>query len=190
MRKILVIDNKDSFVYNLVQLLKNSAGCSFEVVQNDRVDFGTLSRFSRILLSPGPGIPSEAGEMMELLADCKNSHSILGVCLGHQGIAELCGGQLFQLPYPRHGHESILKITDPGDPLLAGINSGIRIGRYHSWVVDPLFFPSELQISSVDEDGNIMSFYHKSLPLFGLQFHPESVISQSGQQIINNWLLK
>lgn len=188
--KILVVDNQDSFVYNLVQLLKQNGGCRFEVMLNNRIEFGRLSCFDKILLSPGPGLPGEAGDMMRLIRMCKDTHPMLGICLGHQALAEIFGASLSQLPYPKHGHESRLSITDRRDTLFKDIPDGIRIGRYHSWVAEPETFPADLSISGRDEDGNIMAFYHRYLPLHGLQFHPESIISESGQQLLDNWLLE
>lgn len=188
MKRILIVDNYDSFVYNLVQLLDEAGGCNYDVVFNDRIDFEALHLYDNILLSPGPGIPAEAGKTTELLDYCKNTHAILGVCLGFQALVELFGGKLLQLKHPRHGHESLLTITDPHDVLLKGLHSGTRIGRYHSWVVEPASLPPELKVSGVDEDGNIMSVYHERLPLHGVQFHPESIITEAGEQMIRNWI--
>jgi anthranilate synthase component 2 len=188
MQHILVIDNHDSFVYNLVQLLRQNGRCRFEIISNDRIAHCHPRRFDKILLSPGPGIPEEAGDMPALIDQCKHTHPILGICLGHQAIAENFGASLQQLTSPRHGHSSPLNITDPGDPLFRQIPPGTPIGRYHSWVIDPAGLPACLKISSLDEEGHIMSFYHASLPIHGLQFHPESIITRHGRQIINNWL--
>lgn len=188
MQHILVIDNHDSFVYNLVQLLRQNGRCRFEIISNDRIADCHPRRFDKILLSPGPGIPEEAGDMPALIDQCKHTHPILGICLGHQAIAENFGASLQQLTSPRHGHSSPLNITDPGDPLFRQIPPGTPIGRYHSWVIDPAGLPACLKISSLDEEGHIMSFYHASLPIHGLQFHPESIITRHGRQIIDNWL--
>lgn len=188
MKRILIVDNYDSFVYNLVQLLNEVGNCRFDMAYNDRIDFKALHLYDKILLSPGPGLPAEAGKMPELLARCKDTHAILGVCLGFQALGELFGGTLLRLEHPRHGHESRLTITDPADLLLYGVDNGTKIGRYHSWVVRPEDLPSELKVSGVDEEGNIMSFYHESLPLHGVQFHPESIITEAGKQMIRNWV--
>lgn len=189
MKKILVIDNYDSFVFNIVQLIRESGiSPSCDVVRNDSIDFSSLSQYQGIILSPGPGIPSESGDLLHLIDTCKYSHPLLGICLGHQAIAQSFGATLYNMPYPLHGHRTTLKITDPADPLLAGITAPIIVGRYHSWVVNPDSFPRELLVSSLDETGNIMSFRHTSLPIYGVQFHPESFISNCGAAMINNWL--
>lgn len=189
MKKILVIDNYDSFVFNIVQLLREASEApEFTVVRNDRIDFSVLGNYSGIILSPGPGLPSEAGDLLRLIDVCKNTHPILGICLGHQAIAESFGASLFNLPVPLHGHRSRLYQVDGGDLLLSGLLQPIVVGRYHSWVVNPVTLPPELVVSSVDEQGNIMSFYHCELPVYGLQFHPESYISDCGRGIMRNWL--
>ncbi len=188
MQRILVIDNHDSFVYNLVQLLKYNGHCHFEVTANDRIEMLRVHRYDKVLLSPGPGIPQEAGKLSELIGYCKNTHPILGVCLGHQAIAEVFGARLLQLPFPRHGHSSPLQFTSAEDPIFRNIPGDIRVGRYHSWTVDPDSLPEELKISAIDEEEHIMAFFHTRLPIHGLQFHPESVITRYGQRIINNWI--
>lgn len=189
MKKILVIDNYDSFVFNIVQLLREASMVpQFDVVRNDRIDFNLLGEYSGIILSPGPGLPSEAGALLRLINYCKLTHPMLGICLGHQAIAECFGASLYNLPYPLHGHRSVLHRTNEGDNLFAGISGSITVGRYHSWVIDPATLPSQLIVSSVDEQHNIMSFYHCDLPIHGVQFHPESFISDCGPQIMENWL--
>ena len=190
MKRILVIDNHDSFVYNLVQILRENEHCLFDIVYNDRIDFSTLNRYDKLLLSPGPGIPSEAGDLLRLIDTCKTTHSILGVCLGHQAIAECFGARLQQLDYPKHGHTSPLTIVDNSDIIYQDIISPVQVGRYHSWIIDPQTLPSFLKVSALDEDGNIMSFYHESLPLHGVQYHPESIITTHGKEIINNWVIQ
>lgn len=190
MKRILVIDNHDSFVYNLVQILRENENCQFDIVYNDRIDFSVLDRYDKLLLSPGPGIPREAGDLLPLIDRCKTTHSILGVCLGHQAIAECLGARLQQLDFPKHGHTSPLVITDPADILYRRITSPVQVGRYHSWIINPRTLPSSLKISALDEEGNIMSFYHESLPLHGVQYHPESIITSHGRAIINNWIIE
>ena len=185
---ILIIDNHDSFVYNLVQILRETGLCNFDIVQNHEIDFSALNRYDKLLLSPGPGIPSEAGQLLELIERCKTTHSILGVCLGHQAIAESFGAQLRQLPFPKHGHESRLILTENKDSLYKGLQTPITVGRYHSWVINPETIPHTLKISAYDEDGNIMSFYHQTLPIHGVQYHPESIITPWGKQILLNWI--
>lgn len=192
MKKLLVIDNYDSFVFNIVQLLRESAAApGFEVVRNDQIPLEHLEGYGGILLSPGPGLPSEAGDLMRLIHICRHSHPMLGICLGHQALAEAFGSALYQLPRPLHGHRTELKITDRADPLFAGLaGRRLLVGRYHSWVVDPATLPSELVASSCDEEGHIMSFYHRTLPIHGLQFHPESYISNCGKELLENWLIR
>lgn len=188
MKHVLVIDNHDSFVYNLVQLLRENRHCSFDIVYNDQINFNTLHLYDKILLSPGPGIPEEAGQLLDLIHHCKYTHSILGVCLGHQAIAMSFGAKLTQLPFPKHGHESELSFVDKNDIIYKYTQQPFKVGRYHSWVVSPESLPPVLQVSSVDEEGNIMSFYHRTLPIHGVQYHPESIITKQGRQLINNWL--
>lgn len=187
MKKILVIDNYDSFVYNLVQILKEYTSCKFDIVRNDMIPFDRLSNYDKILLSPGPGIPEEAGQLMELIDRCHNSHSILGVCLGHQALGQYFGAKLIQVPHPWHGHKSEIKITDIEDKLYKDLPRSIAVGRYHSWLLSNDKFPQCIKITSTDEDGNIMSFSHKMLPVYGVQYHPESIITEYGKNIIRNW---
>lgn len=189
MKKVLVVDNYDSFVYNVIQLLREAAApVAYDIVRNDKIDFSGLGDYGGILLSPGPGIPAEAGELLKLIEFCKHTHPMLGICLGHQAIAETFGASLYNLPRPLHGHCSVLKRVDEHDPLLEDLTDPIHVGRYHSWVIDPETMPGELIASSIDEQGNIMSFYHRGLPIHGIQFHPESYISDCGTGIIGNWL--
>ena len=154
----------------------------------EKIDFSGLGDYGGILLSPGPGIPAEAGELLKLIEFCKYTHPILGICLGHQAIAETFGASLYNLSRPLHGHRSVLKKVDEHDPLFEDLADPIQVGRYHSWVIDPETMPGELITSSIDEQGHIMSFYHTELPIHGIQFHPESYISDCGSGIIRNWL--
>ena len=188
MRKILVVDNHDSFVYNLVELLRANENCTFDVVLSDDLDLERAGEYDMFLLSPGAGLPMERPMMMKLIERYASSRSILGVCLGFQALVEFFGGGLYQLPYPKHGHTSTLSILKSEDLLFKGLPKEIKVGRYHSWVVNQKVLPKDFYISSEDEDGNIMSMTHKTLPLYGVQFHPESIISQYGQQIIDNWI--
>ncbi len=189
MKKILVIDNYDSFVFNIVQLLREAPETPlFDMVHNDCIDFTRLEEYGGLLLSPGPGVPSEAGELNKLIEKCSHSHSILGICLGHQAIAEVFGAKLVNLPFPLHGHHSLLTPVGEGDMLLRELDGPAVVGRYHSWVVDPEGLPEDLQVTSVDESGNIMSLKHRSLPVFGVQYHPESYMSNCGKILISNWL--
>ncbi|MDP3451588.1 MAG: aminodeoxychorismate/anthranilate synthase component II [Bacteroidales bacterium] len=193
MKRILLIDNYDSFVFNVLHLLKRVTSCSTDICFNDKIPFSSIGNYSHIVLSPGPGLPSEAGDLFKLIDLCRESHSILGICLGHQAIAEYFGAKLINLKHPLHGHKSLLKITDPNDPLVGGwsepgsSNVMQEVGLYHSWAVSPKDFPECLSVGSVNEEGIIMSLYHRTLPLFGVQFHPESVISVNGERVIRNW---
>lgn len=192
MNRVLLINNYDSFVYNVLHLLKRVTGYETDVVMNDCIPFGELGRYSHIVLSPGPGIPSEAGQLLKLIEFSYKTHSILGICLGHQAIAQYFGASLLNLSHPLHGHKSTLTILDKADPLVGNLHdrypdSATEVALYHSWAVDSQNFPSGLTIGSVNEDGIIMSLFHKRLPIFGLQFHPESVITTHGQEIIKNW---
>ena len=187
--RILIIDNYDSFVFNIVQLIKETAYKPlFDVVKNNAIPFDTLNHYQGIILSPGPGIPSEAGDLMKLIDLCATTHSILGICLGHQAIIEYFGGKIINLRAPMHGHRSYLTITDSTDSLFRNIKDGTAIRRYHSWSADKSSLPACLTVSSYDEEGNVMSVKHNNLPIHGLQFHPESYISECGSSIINNWL--
>lgn len=188
MKRILVIDNNDSFVYNAVQLLRE-AEARVEVRRSDSLEGVLLSEYDGVLLSPGPGLPSEAeGLMAGIDAIEKAGISVLGICLGHQALAQHFGARLLNMEAPLHGHASRLSIVDRQDPLLRGLREPSLVGRYHSWVVDPASLPAELSVSSYDEQGNIMSLRHRSRPVYGVQFHPESCISNCGGQIIRNWL--
>lgn len=189
MKKILIIDNYDSFVFNIVQMLREAKTTSgYDLVRNDRVDFTALDQYGGIILSPGPGIPSEAGELMRVVRECMHSHPMLGICLGHQAIAEACGARLIKLQHPLHGHPSFIRRTKHYDPLWNGRPEKQLVGRYHSWVVDPASLPPELLVTSLDESDNIMSLRHIKFPLYGVQFHPESAISDNGILLMNNWL--
>ena len=195
MKKILLIDNYDSFVYNIVHLVKSATGHELEICCNDLIPFSRLNEFSHIILSPGPGLPSEAGDLLKLIDMCKDTHSILGICLGHQAIACCFGGRLLNLSNPLHGHKSLLKLADTSDPVLGRIYDGnglfpaIEVGLYHSWAVDTNSLPDELSVGSVNEYGIPMSVFHKKFKIYGMQFHPESVISEYGVNIMSNWVL-
>ncbi len=184
-----MINNYDSFVYNVVQLLRESPlEPSVDVVLNDEVCLDDVVRSDGVVLSPGPGIPKEANRLEEMIRQIiRLAKPVLGICLGHQALAEAFGARLEQLSAPLHGHPSPLKITDREDALFRGCDTPV-VGRYHSWVVASDSIPDDLKVSSMDEDGHIMSFYHAHLPIHAVQFHPESVITESGQRMIDNWL--
>ena len=187
--KILVVDNYDSFTFNLVHLLQE-CGMDCTVLRNDKFLLEDVAAYDKILLSPGPGIPEEAGLLLEVIRTYGNSKSILGICLGQQAIAEVYGGKLFNLKKPVHGTATPLKIMTKDEPLFKGLPERFMIGRYHSWAVDQLDFPEALEITAVDDDGIIMALSHKEYDVKGLQFHPESVLSEHGKKLIENWLNK
>ena len=187
---ILLIDNRDSFVYNVKALIEQcNVADRVDVVPNDKIDFGRLGYYSGIVLSPGPGIPNEAADMPKLIDICENTHSILGICLGHQAIAEHFGAKLHNLPHPLHGKQGKLKVVKPEDILLRGLSCCETIGHYHSWVVAWEELPKCIEVTATDNENNIMSFSHKSKPLYGLQFHPESFMTSCCKTIVQNWLL-
>ncbi len=188
MKKLLVIDNYDSFTYNLVHILEAIGSYEVVVKRNDEVDAEEALTFDKIVLSPGPGIPSEAGNMPEIIRSIALQKPILGVCLGHQALTEFFGGELLNLPKVYHGIEGQLIKTDKECPILKGINDNFQAGRYHSWVSEKTSFPKELLVTSEDEKGEIMSFRHESLPVYGVQFHPESIMTQDGRLMMENFL--
>ena len=184
-----MIDNYDSFVYNLKAYFEE-LGREILVKRSDEITLDEIEDLKPegIILSPGPKRPRDAALCVETVRRFQKRIPILGVCLGHQAIAECLGAHLQQLDHPKHGHASPLFITDSADTLYHEITTPMQVGRYHSWIVDPQTLPPCLKISAVDEEGNIMSFYHESLPLHGVQYHPESIITSHGKEIISNWL--
>lgn len=185
--KILIIDNYDSFTYNLVHLV-NELGLQCEVWRNDQFKIEDVDRFSHIILSPGPGIPSEAGLLLQVIEKYAPTKSIFGVCLGQQAIAEVFGGKLYNLPQPMHGIATPIKITNTNEPLFADLPNEFKVGRYHSWVVEK-DLPEVLEITAIDEeDGSVMALRHKQYNVRGVQFHPESVLTDYGKEMMHNWL--
>lgn len=185
--KILVIDNYDSFVYNLVHYLEEF-DCEVTVVRNDKFDLESVGNYDKVLLSPGPGIPDEAGQLKALIQQWAGRIPILGVCLGQQAIAEVFGGRIVNLDAVFHGVATQTKITVADESLFEGMGPDIEVGRYHSWVVDPEELPEVLEITSLDTNGQIMSLRHKELDVKGVQFHPESVLTPEGKKMIENWV--
>lgn len=185
--KILVIDNYDSFVYNLVHYLEE-LDCEVTVKRNDKFDLEEVENYDKILLSPGPGIPDEAGLLKAVIVKYAASKPILGVCLGQQAIGEVFGGKLENLSHVFHGVATTATVISENEPLFQGIEKHFEIGRYHSWVVSKEEFPEDLEVTSVDENGQIMSLRHKVYDVCGVQFHPESVLTPMGKQIIKNWI--
>jgi len=186
--KILVFDNYDSFTYNLVQLIRELAPKAVvEVFRNDEIALEAVKAYDKILLSPGPGVPSESGLLLPLIKEYAASKSIFGVCLGQQAIGESFGGQLTNLSKVYHGIATPIELTTPS-VLFEGLPAKFNVGRYHSWVVDEKNFPADLIVTSKDESGYIMSLEHKIYDIKGVQYHPESVLTPEGGKIINNWL--
>ena len=186
--KILVFDNYDSFTYNLVQLIKEIAtDAKVEVFRNDEIPLEQVKGYDKILLSPGPGVPSESGLLLPLIKEYAASKSIFGVCLGQQAIGESFGGTLSNLSKVYHGIATPIHLTNPSS-LFEGLPNTFSVGRYHSWVVNENDLPNELIITSKDDEGYIMSLEHKTYDVKGVQYHPESVLTPEGAKIISNWL--
>lgn len=184
--KIVIIDNYDSFTYNLSHLVKE-LGAEVTVLRNDSFPIEELETYDKILLSPGPGIPKEAGLLLEVIRTYAGKKPILGVCLGEQAIGEVFGGKLTNLSEVYHGIQSPIRIT-ASDYLFEGLPEEILVGRYHSWVIDRENFPDALEITAVSQEGYIMALRHKDFDVQGIQFHPESVLTPDGKKIISNWL--
>jgi anthranilate synthase component 2 len=188
MNKILIIDNYDSFTYNLVHLV-NEIGLQCEVWRNDKFAIDDVNAFDRIILSPGPGIPAEAGLLLEVIEKYASSKSIFGVCLGQQAIAEVFGGKLYNLSQPMHGIATPILVTDQEEKLFIGLPQSFKVGRYHSWVVDEKAIPDSLTVTAIDEaDNSVMALRHNQFDVRGVQFHPESVLTEYGKELMKNWL--
>ncbi len=191
--KILVFDNYDSFTYNLVHLVEKITHIKVDVYRNDQIQLEKVKEYDKIILSPGPGIPEEAGLLLPLIKEYAATKSILGVCLGHQAIGEAFGGTLTNLSTVFHGVATPIKIQHPRskkqNAVLADLPDTIEVGRYHSWVVNREDFPVDLEITAEDETGMIMALQHKTFDVQGVQFHPESVLTPVGERILRNWLV-
>lgn len=193
--KIVMIDNYDSFTYNLVHLVKE-LGADITVFRNDQFELEQLEEFDKIMLSPGPGIPSEAGKLLDVIKTYAGVKPILGICLGEQAIGESFGGTLVNLSDVFHGVQTPAHVVDfiehgehKIDYIFRGINSDILVGRYHSWVVDAESLPDCLEATCLSNEGQVMALRHKEFDIRGIQFHPESVLTPDGKKMINNWLL-
>lgn len=191
---ILVFDNYDSFTYNLVHLVEKITGIKPDVYRNDGIALDKIGAYDKIVLSPGPGIPTEAGLLLPLIREYASTKSILGVCLGHQAIGEAFGGRLLNLSTVYHGvstsiHKSGSENVKPND-ILHDLPETFMVGRYHSWVLSDEGFPEELEVTARDEQGLIMGLQHKSWDIQGVQFHPESVLTPDGEKMMRNWLKK
>ena len=188
-KKVLIIDNYDSFTYNLVHLV-NELGRDVEVWRNDKFELSDVAEYDQIILSPGPGIPEEAGLLLDVIREYAPVKSIFGVCLGQQAIAEAFGGTLLNLGRPMHGIATPITVVDPEEVLFKECPQEINVGRYHSWVVNPEGLPDSLVITATDKDEEIMALRHKEYDVRGVQFHPESVLTDYGKQMVKNWLEK
>jgi len=187
MKKILIFDNYDSFTYNLLHTVQSLGHTDVDVIRNDRMTLEEVERYDKIILSPGPGLPEEAGLLLPLIERYAATKCILGVCLGHQAIGQLFGAKLENIPYVFHGVQTPAQIVAE-DYLFAGLPEEMEVGRYHSWIVSRENFPSELQITALDKEGAIMALRHRTLDLHGVQFHPESILTPQGTAIIRNFL--
>ena len=188
--KILVFDNYDSFTYNLVHLVQKIIPGKVDVYRNDEIRMEKVAEYDKIILSPGPGIPSEAGMLLQLIKEYADKKSILGVCLGHQAIGEAFGAKLFNLSTVYHGVATPCQLAIDNCKLFTGLPEEISVGRYHSWILSEEGFPDELEITAKDDNGYIMALQHKKYDVQGVQFHPESVLTPDGEKILRNWLKK
>lgn len=187
MKKLLILDNYDSFTYNLVQLVEQHQGWEFDVIKNDEIKIDEVQAYDKILLSPGPGLPSDAGIMPQLIREYAAHKSILGVCLGHHAIAEVFGGALFNFAQPIHGIKRKVDLLLE-DGIFENIPHHFEVGLYHSWAVNKNDFPEELELVALSEKGVIMALRHKYYDVKGVQFHPESIMTPMGKEMLWNWL--
>lgn len=186
-KKVLVIDNYDSFTYNLVHLV-NELGREVEVWRNDKFELSDVAQYDKIILSPGPGIPEEAGLLLDVIKEYAATKSIFGVCLGQQAIAQAFGGTLLNLGRPMHGIATPIQVLDKEEILFKNCPEVINVGRYHSWVVNAKSLPDCLTVTATDKDQEIMALRHKEYDVRGVQFHPESVLTDYGKEMMKNWL--
>jgi anthranilate synthase component 2 len=186
--RILVFDNYDSFTYNLVHLVEKITNTKVDVFRNDEISLEQVNDYDKIILSPGPGVPSEAGLLLPLIKQYAPTKSILGVCLGHQAIGEAFGGTLINLSTVYHGVATPIKVKSQKSKILKGLPEIIKVGRYHSWIISDENFPDELEVTARDDNGYIMALQHKTYDIQGVQFHPESVLTPDGEMIMRNWL--
>lgn len=186
--KVLIFDNYDSFTYNLVHAVKSLGFADVDVVRNDRLDLDSVEQYDKIILSPGPGVPEEAGLLLPLIRRYADHKSMLGVCLGHQAIGLAFGAKLENIPFVFHGVQTTINIK-ASDYIFDGLPDQFQAGRYHSWIVSNEDFPTDrLEITAVDNENRIMALKHTSLDVHGVQFHPESVLTPDGIRIIQNFL--
>ncbi len=188
MEKIMVFDNYDSFTYNLVHLVEKIVHQKPDVYRNDEISLEKVEDYDRIILSPGPGIPSEAGLLLDLIKRYAAGKSILGVCLGHQAIAEAMGGSLINLDTVFHGVATPIHILDTGEGLFNNLDKTEEVGRYHSWIVDETTLPADFVVTARDDNAYVMAMKHRRYDLQSVQFHPESILTPNGEKMIRNWL--
>jgi len=186
--KIVVVDNYDSFTYNLVHLINEIIDGEVAVLRNDQFEIDTIEAFDYIILSPGPGLPEEAGLLKDVIRKYGPTKKIFGVCLGLQAIGEVFGGKLKNLPKVFHGMKTTMMQTKNADPIFEGIDQTFEAGRYHSWVINKESCPDDLLITAVDDDGEIMAARHKAFDIYGVQFHPESIMTPDGRKMLTNFL--
>jgi len=190
MTKLLVFDNYDSFTYNLVHLVEKLISVKIDVCKNDQIALEEIARYDKIILSPGPGLPNEAGILKQVIEEYHATKSILGVCLGNQAIGEVFGGKLKNLETVFHGVAHEIDIIDTAEKLFHGLDNTITVGRYHSWVIDNVDFPESLIITARDSFNNIMGVRHREFDVRGVQFHPESILTPGGEKMLSNWLFE
>ena len=187
MKKIVIIDNYDSFTFNLVHYLEE-LDCEVTVLRNDEFELEELQSFDDIILSPGPGIPSESGLLNQVIATYASSKKILGICLGQQAIGEVFGGSLLNLNKVYHGIATPINVLVADEILFQNLPKQLEVGRYHSWVINPIDFPEDLEVTASTENGDIMAIRHKTYNVKGVQFHPESILTPHGKTLLSNWI--
>ena len=188
--KVLVLDNYDSFTYNLVHSIHRFGHMEVDVIRNDKIELDKVEQYEKIVLSPGPGIPDQANLLKPLIERYATHKSILGVCLGQQAICEVFGGKILNTKKVYHGVATTTRVLAKDDVLFYGLPDELETGRYHSWVVSREQFPDELEIIAVGQENEIMALRHRTLDVRGVQFHPESILTPCGDQMIENWLCK
>ena len=185
--KILVIDNYDSFTYNLVYILKQK-NLDFDVFRNDKISPQEAQNYDGILLSPGPGVPEEAGHMLAIIKTCAGKIPMLGICLGHQAIAQFLGGEIVQRKEVLHGIQTPILLTENSSCIFNDLPLYFKAGRYHSWELSKENIPESIQVTAVDEEGSVMALQNKEKKLYGLQFHPESIMTPDGEKMVSNFI--
>lgn len=187
-KNVLVLDNYDSFTFNLVHYIESFEGVNVDVFRNDEIALAEIDNYDAIVLSPGPGLPKDAGILKALIEEYFTQKKILGVCLGMQAIGEVFGGQLENIHPVLHGVATSMQVLDEKDALFKNLPKKFNVGRYHSWVISSKHFPKELIITAKDENNQIMALRHYKYPIYGVQFHPESILSEYGKELIGNFL--